>query len=199
MIIGYIRVSSKDQNLELQEKAMEREGCERIFMDKISSVKERPGLDNCLQQLRQGDTLVVWKLDRLGRTMTKLVHLVEGFKKTGIEFRSITESIDTSSPSGRFFFHIMAAFAQMERELIHERTMAGLEAARDLGRVGGRKRKMTDSKIASARKLLEAGESTHEVAKNLGISLATLYRHLPANPVQEQAPSLERDKALAQG
>jgi DNA invertase Pin-like site-specific DNA recombinase len=181
MRIGYIRVSTKEQHLELQQNAMTREGCEKVFMDKISSVKERPGLDDCLRNLRKGDVLVVWKLDRLGRTLTKLVHMIEGFERDGIEFKSLTESIDTGTPSGRFFFHIMAAFAQMERELIQERTMAGLEAARNLGRVGGRKRKMTDSKIASARKLLASGETTHDVAKNLGVSLATLYRHLPAD------------------
>lgn len=181
MKIGYIRVSTKEQNLDLQIKAMDREGCERVFTDKVSSVKERPGLEDCLRTLRAGDTLVVWKLDRLGRTLTKLVSLVEGFEKAGIQFKSLTESIDTTTAPGRFFFHIMAAFAQMERELIKERTMAGLDAARDQGRVGGRKRKMTDSKVAQARKLLEAGESMGDVAKNFGVSLATLYRHLPAS------------------
>lgn len=190
MRVGYERVSSKDQNLELQRKALEKDGVEKFFTDKISSVKERPGLDDCLRTLRRGDILVVWKLDRLGRTVKQLMHLIEQLEKDGIEFRSLTENIDTSTPAGRFFLHMMAAFAQMERELIRERTMAGLEAASALGRHGGRKRKMTDSKIASARKLLASGETMHEVAKNFGVSLATLYRHLPVNP-QEGLAALE--------
>jgi DNA invertase Pin-like site-specific DNA recombinase len=186
MRFGYERVSSKDQHLELQRKALERDGCEKFFTDKISSVKERPGLDACLRHLRKGDTLVVWKLDRLGRSLKQLMHLIEQFERDGIEFKSLTENIDTTTPAGRFFLHMMGAFAQMERELIRERTMAGLEAASALGRHGGRKRKMTESKVNSARTLLASGQSMHEVAKNFGVSLATLYRHIPANPQEDE-------------
>lgn len=131
--------------------------------------------------LRKGDTFVVWKLDRLGRSVGKLVETVEKLEKQGIDFKSLTDAIDTSTPSGRFFFHVMASLAQMERELIAERTKAGLEAARLLGRKGGRKRKMSESKVESAKKLLASGVSPKDVAKNLGISVPTLYRWVPAS------------------
>ena len=128
-----------------------------------------------------GDTLVVWKLDRLGRSVKQLVDLVGELQKEGVQFRSLTDSIDTGTPSGRFFFHVMASLAEMERELIVERTRAGLEVARQLGRMGGRKRQMTDSKIKAAKKLLASGVSARDVAGNLGVSVPTLYRWLPAS------------------
>lgn len=131
--------------------------------------------------LREGDTLVVWKLDRLGRSVKNLVDIVGCLNKKGIQFKSLTDAIDTGSPSGRFFFHVMASLAEMERELTVERTRAGLEAARQLGRIGGRKRKMTGSKIESAKKLLANGVSPRDVAKNLGVSVPTLYRWVPAS------------------
>lgn len=181
MLIGYARVSTADQNLALQYDALKAAGCERIFEDKISGSRaERVGLNQAMDMLRKGDTLVVWKLDRLGRSVGKLVETVEKLEKQGIDFKSLTDSIDTSTPSGRFFFHVMASLAQMERELIAERTKAGLEAARLLGRKGGRKRKMSESKLESAKKLLASGIPPKEVAKNLGISVPTLYRWIPA-------------------
>ena len=182
MLIGYARVSTQDQNLDLQIEALTRAGCERIFDDKISGSRaERPGLAKALEMLREGDTLVVWKLDRLGRSVKNLVDLVGGLHKQGVQFKSLTDAIDTATPSGRFFFHVMASLAEMERELTVERTRAGLEVARQLGRKGGRKRQMTDSKIESAKKLLAKGVAPREVAMNLGVSIPTLYRWVPAS------------------
>ena len=182
MLIGYARVSTSDQNLDLQKDALFKIGCERIYEDEISgTIKERPGLNKTLEILRAGDTLVVWKLDRLGRSVKNLISLISNLNSKDIHFKSITDSIDTSTPSGRFFFHVMASLAEMERELIVERTKAGLDAAKKLGRVGGRKRKMTNSKINSAKKLLASGVVPKDVAENLGISVATLYRWIPAN------------------
>ncbi|TLT00448.1 recombinase family protein [Aliarcobacter cibarius] len=181
MLIGYARVSTTDQNLTLQKEALEKAGCERIYEDEISGTKDnRPGLEKALEHLRKDDTLVVWKLDRLGRSVKSLIDLVSDLNSRNIHFKSLTDSIDTSTPPGRFFFHVMASLAQMERELIVERTKAGLDAAKKLGRIGGRKRKMTDSKLANAKKLLESGALPKDVAKDLGISLATLYRWIPA-------------------
>jgi len=181
MLIGYARVSTQDQNLDLQIEALTRAGCKKVFDDKISGSRaERPGLAKALEMLRDDDTLVVWKLDRLGRSVKNLVDLVGELHKRGIQFKSLTDAIDTGTPSGRFFFHVMASLAEMERELTIERTRAGLEVARQLGRKGGRKRQMTDSKIESARKLLANGVPPREVAKNLGVSVPTLYRWIPA-------------------
>jgi DNA invertase Pin-like site-specific DNA recombinase len=182
MLIGYARVSTQDQNLDLQVDALIKAGCQKIFDDKISgSRSERAGLAKALEMLRDGDTLVVWKLDRLGRSVKNLVDLVGDLQNQGIQFKSLTDAIDTSTPSGRFFFHVMASLAEMERELTVERTRAGLEVARQLGRKGGRSRKMTDSKIESAKKLLANGVPPRDVAKNLGVSVPTLYRWIPAS------------------
>jgi DNA invertase Pin-like site-specific DNA recombinase len=182
MLIGYARVSTQDQNLELQREALIHAGCKKVFEDKISGTRsERPGLTKMLEMLREGDTLVVWKLDRLGRSVKQLVDLVTELNQQGIQFKSLTDSIDTGTPSGRFFVHIMASLAEMERELIVERTRAGLEVARQLGRTGGRKPKMTSSKIESAKKLLGSGIPPRDVAKNLGVSVPTLYRWIPAS------------------
>jgi len=182
MLIGYARVSTQDQNLALQKKALQEANCEKIYEDTISGKRaERPGLVLTLEMLREGDTLVVWKLDRLGRSLKHLITLVEDLERRKVNFRSLTDNIDTSTPSGRFFFHVMASLAEMERELIAERTRAGLKAAREMGRIGGRRRLMTDSKILSARKLLDSGLPAKEVAANLGVSLPTLYRWIPAN------------------
>lgn len=185
MIIGYARVSTEDQSSQLQKDALTQAGCERIYEDIVSGARvKKPGLDQTLEVLREGDTLVVWKLDRLGRSVKQLITFVERLEDQGIQFKSITDSIDTGTPAGRFFFHVMASLAQMERELIVERTKAGLEAARKLGRRGGRKRKMTDSKLESAKKLLESGIPPKDVAKDLGISIPTLYRWLPASKLK---------------
>lgn len=182
MLIGYARVSTQDQNLTLQREALINAGCEKVFEDKVSGTRaDRPGLSKTLEMLREGDTLVVWKLDRLGRSVKKLVDMVSELNKQGIQFKSLTDSIDTGTTSGRFFFHVMASLAEMERELTIERTRAGLEVAKKLGRKGGRKPKMTDSKIESAKKLLSSGVPPKEVAKNLGVSVSTLYRWLPAS------------------
>jgi len=181
MLIGYARVSTQDQNLLLQHEALKQANCDRIFDDAVSGKKiDREGLNRALDVLREGDTLVVWKLDRLGRTVKQLVDLVTDLANKGIHFRSLTDSIDTSTPAGRFFFHVMASLAQMERELMIERTQAGLQAARNMGRVGGRKRKMTDSKIEIAKKLLGDNMLHADVARELGVSVPTLYRYLPA-------------------
>ena len=182
MLIGYARVSTQDQNLLLQTDALNKAGCQKVFDDKISGGRaERPGLTKTLEMLREGDTLVVWKLDRLGRSVQNLVRLVGDLHKRGIQFKSLTDAIDTGTPSGRFFFHVMASLAEMERELTVERTRAGLAVARKLGRVGGRKRQMTESKVESAKKLLASGVPARDVAKNLGVSVPTLYRWVPAS------------------
>ena len=181
MLIGYARVSTQDQVLDLQTEALQKAGCEKLFEDKISGrLADRPGLTKALDMLREGDTLVVWKLDRLGRSVKNLVDLVNELRARGVHFKSLTDSIDTATSSGRFFFHVMASLAEMERELTVERTRAGLEVARQLGRKGGRKRQMTESKIASAKKLLANGVPPRDVAKNLGVSVPTLYRWIPA-------------------
>jgi DNA invertase Pin-like site-specific DNA recombinase len=182
MLIGYARVSTQDQNLELQLDALTKAGCQKVFEDTISGTRaDRPGLGKALDMLREGDTLVVWKLDRLGRSVKQLVELVSALHKQNVQFKSLTDSIDTCTPSGRFFFHVMASLAEMERDLIVERTRAGLDVARQLGRKGGRKPKMTDSKIESAKKLLASGVPPKDVAKNLGVSVPTLYRWIPAS------------------
>lgn len=131
MLIGYARVSTQDQNLDLQREALTKAGCEKLYEDKISGARsDRPGLARALEVVRSGDTLVVWKLDRLGRSVKQLVDLVGDLQKNGAQFKSLTDSIDTGTPSGRFFFHVMASLAEMERELAVERTKAGLAAAR---------------------------------------------------------------------
>lgn len=181
MLIGYARVSTQDQNLELQREALTKAGCQKVFEEVSGTRADRPGLAKVQEILREGDTLVVWKLDRLGRSVKQLVDLIGELHKQGIQFKSLTDAIDTGTPSGRFFFHVMASLAEMERELIVERTRAGLDVARQLGRKGGRKPKMTESKIESAKKLLASGVPAKDVAKNLGVSVPTLYRWVPAS------------------
>ncbi|CZW49127.1 recombinase family protein [Enterobacter hormaechei] len=190
MQIGYVRVSTNDQNTALQRNALECAGCELIFEDKMSGkTSDRPGLKRVLRTLSEGDTLVVWKLDRLGRSMRHLVTLIEDLRGRGVNFRSLTDSIDTSTPMGRFFFHVMGALAEMERELIVERTRAGLAAARQQGRIGGRRPKLTEQQWAQAGRLLEAGESRKRVALIFDVGISTLYRKFPASAV---APLSER-------
>jgi len=182
MLIGYARVSTDDQSLDLQLDALNEAGCKRVFTDKASGTKKnRPGLTEALSHLREGDVLVIWKLDRLGRTVKGLVDFVGELAEREVQFRSLTDGIDTTTPTGRFFFHVMASLAQMERELIVERTKAGLASARLRGRLVGRKRSMTPSKIESAKRLLSAGTPPREVAQNLGVSVPTLYRWVPAS------------------
>jgi DNA invertase Pin-like site-specific DNA recombinase len=182
MLVGYARISTQDQNLDLQRSSLLAAGCQRLFEDKVSgSHSERTGLNQALDILRSDDTLIVWKLDRLGRSTRHLIDLVTALDGQGIHFKSLTDSIDTSSPSGRFFFRIMASLAEMERDLMIERTRAGLLIARQLGHKSGRKRKMTDSKIESGKALLALGTPPRDVAKNLGVSIPTLYRWIPAS------------------
>lgn len=181
MKIGYIRVSTNDQNTALQRNALECAGCEQIFEDKMSGkTSDRPGLKKMFRILADGDTLMVWKLDRLGRSMRNLVVLIEDLRTRGINFRSLTDSIDTSSPMGRFFFHVMGALAEMERELIVERTCAGLEAARAEGRIGGRRPKLTPGQWEQAGRLIVAGQSRQKVALIFDIGISTLYKKFPA-------------------
>nr|WP_263009055.1 recombinase family protein [Cronobacter sakazakii] len=185
-MIGYIRVSTNDQNTDLQRNALQSANCELIFEDRISGKKaDRPGLKKALRCLQEGDTLVVWKLDRLGRSMRHLVMLTEELREKGINFRSLTDSIDTSTPMGRFFFHVMGALAEMERELIVERTRAGLAAAREKGRIGGRRRIMTEEVTERARRMLRNGATLHQVALVLDVSVKTLYRYIPAAEQKE--------------
>lgn len=182
MLIGYARVSTQDQHLALQRAALTNAGCQTVFEDTLSGTRaDRPGLGKALDMLREGDTLVVWKLDRLGRSVKQLVELVSALRKQNIQFKSLTDAIDTGTPSGRSFFHIMASLAEMERDLTVERTRTGLDVAKQLGRKGGRKPKMTDSKIASAKQLLANGVPPRDVAKHLGVSVPTLYRWIPAS------------------
>ena len=181
MHIGYARVSTQDQDLRLQYDALHEAQCDKIYEDRASGARaSREGLKLTLEILREGDCLVVWKLDRLGRSVKDLVTIVCDLEQHGVHFKSLTDQIDTSTTAGRFFFHVMASLAQMERNLTAERTRAELNAARRQGRIGGRKRKMTDSKIAAAKRLLQNGTPPRDVAKDLGVSIPTLYRWLPA-------------------
>lgn len=180
-LIGYARVSTDDQNLALQLDALTAVVCLKVFSDKMSAAaSHRPGLDAALSHLRPGDTLVVWKLDRLGRSMRGLVELAAQLGERGVHFRSLTEAIDTATPLGTFFFHMMGALAQMERELTAERTRAGLAAARARGRLGGRRRALSDSQIQKGKKYFRSGLGATEVAAMLGVSVPTIYRAIPA-------------------
>jgi DNA invertase Pin-like site-specific DNA recombinase len=180
MMIGYARVSTEDQNLDLQQDALTAAGCERVWLDKASAARDdRPGLAAALSHARDGDVLVVWRLDRLGRSLRALIEFTEGLEQSGVQFRSLTEGIDTTTPAGRFYFHILGALAQMERELIRERTVAGLAAARARGRKGGRKPRLSPKQIAHARTLLEDPSVTiKDVAASLGVNRATIYRNV---------------------
>ena len=183
MLLGYARVSTDDQKLDLQRDALIKAGVQpgHIYEDKLSGARsDRPGLDAVLKAARDGDTLVVWRLDRLGRTMVDLIKLVTDLEGRGVGFRSLTESIDTTTPGGKLIFHVFSALAEFERNLTRERTRAGLLAARARGRVGGRKRVMTERDVAVAKTLLREGSLTvEEVAEPSGVSMATLYRSLP--------------------
>ncbi|HGR5121881.1 TPA: recombinase family protein [Klebsiella pneumoniae] len=182
MLIGYARVSTGDQNLDLQKTALFRAECEQIFEDTASGKNaRRPGLKRALRRLRPGDVLVVWKLDRLGRSVRDLITLVSELQARGVNFRSLTDSIDTSTPAGRFFFHVMSALAEMERELIVERTRAGLAAAREQGRVGGRRRVMTTEVEERCCRMLENGATRQQIADVIGVGVKTIYKYFPAH------------------
>jgi DNA invertase Pin-like site-specific DNA recombinase len=191
MLIGYARVSTHDQTLALQRDALEKAGCTRIYEETISSTKaDRPKLAEALAYAREGDVLVVWRLDRLGRSVPNLIEILNEIAAKGVGFKSLQESIDTTTPMGKLFFHLSAAFAQYERDLIQERTRAGLAAARARGRFGGRPRlAATDNPklVARAKKLHESRELTiKEICDTLHISQTTLYRYLNGERKQQQ-------------
>lgn len=181
MHVGYARVSTTDQNPAMQIDALTAGGCERIFTEKASGAgRDRPELRAALEYLRPGDTLTVWKLDRLARSIQQLIETVAALQDRRIELRSLTEQIDTSTAGGRLVFHLFAALAEFERAVIRERTMAGLQAARERGRVGGRPRRLGTKDLAAARALLaDPSIPVDEVAARLHVSPATLYRHFP--------------------
>ena len=180
MLIGYARVSTADQSMALQDDALRAAGCEKVFTDTASGASTtRPGLEAALAYLRPGDTLCVWKLDRLGRSLRHLIEVVNDLHRRQISFRSLQEAMDTSTSGGQLIFHVFGALAEFERELIRERTQAGLTAARARGRFGGRPRVMTVQTLRMARQLLaDPHQSINEVCKILQVSRATLYRYL---------------------
>lgn len=177
MKIGYARTSTQDQNLDLQIDALQKLGCERIYQEKISSVKDnRPELENCLKALRAGDTLYIWRLDRLGRSLKHLVQLINQLQDMECSLVSIKENIDTSTPTGKLTFHIFASLAEFERDLICERTKAGLLSARARGRMGGRPQKLSEKEKSMIRQLMnDRNNSASDIAKRFGVSRATVY------------------------
>ena len=181
MLIGYARVSTDQQVHALQLAALRAAGCERVFVETASGSRaDRVELSRLMEVARSGDTIVVWRLDRLARSLRHLIDLSEDLQRRGIGLRSLTESIDTTSPSGRFMFNILAALAQMEREIIVERTRAGLAAAAARGRKGGRRPSLDDAGVRAAKAMLASGTMTAtEVARQVGCSPSTLYRHVP--------------------
>lgn len=179
-IFGYARVSTSDQNTNLQRDKLLEAGCDQIFEDIASGAKaNRPELDCMLEMLREGDTVVVWKLDRLGRSMQHLIDLIDKFNDMGVQFKSLTEQIDTSTAGGTLIFNVFASIAQFERDLIRERTKAGLEAARARGRNGGRRPILTDAQIKEARELYMTQSITvSQIARMMGCGRSTIYRAL---------------------
>lgn len=178
--LGYARVSTDDQNLELQRDALQLARCQRIYEEKAcGKTTDRPQLEECLADLRKGDTLLVWRLDRLGRSLPDLVRIVSDLEQRGIGFESLTEHIDTSSAAGKLIFHAFAALAEFERNLIRERTQAGLAAARARGRSGGRKPKIGDKERREIQALYDAKTvPVSDIARRYGVSRTTLYKHL---------------------
>ncbi len=187
-MIGYARVSTDGQDLALQLDALQEAGVDRVYQDVGSgSLRSRPQLDRCLDRLRTGDTLLVWKLDRLGRSLRHLIEIVLDLDQRGVAVRSLTEPLDTSSAMRRFQLQLFAALAELERSLIQERTRAGLEAARARGRTGGRPSTVTKRNLAAAVAMRENGELTmSQIAAELGVGQATLYRHLAAHRAQAE-------------
>ena len=179
-LVGYARISRINQNADLQRDALEAAGCSRVFVDQASGkLDQRRELIKALEYLRSGDTLVVWRLDRLGRSLRHLIETVNHLEECGVGFRSLQENIDSTTPGGKLIFHVFGALAEFERDLISERTLAGLEAARARGRRGGRPTVMTPEKLEVARKMYEARQHTvAAIGDVVGVSRATLYRHL---------------------
>ena len=179
-MLGYARVSTVDQDAALQVDALEKAGCDRVFIDTMSgAVAHRPQLDRLLEHARSGDTIVVWRLDRLGRSLRHLITQVQELANRGVGLRSLQESIDTTSPGGRLIFHVFGALAEFERDLITERTTAGLAAARARGRHGGRPAKLTGEQIRTAKRLYDDSELTvAEIGQVFGVSRSTVYRSI---------------------
>ena len=182
VLIGYARVSKDEQNLDLQLDALNAAGVERIFSDKESGAKaDRKGLAETLSHLRAGDVLTVWKLDRLGRNTIQLMMLLNQLHERGVEFKSLTEGIDTTTSFGRFFFTMSAALSQLERDRLIERTKAGLKSAKARGRTGGRRPKLSPDQVEMAKGLLASGKTPRDVAKAFGVGRSTLYRYVPGD------------------
>jgi DNA invertase Pin-like site-specific DNA recombinase len=177
MLVGYGRVSTLDQNSELQEDALHAAGCEKLFLEKVSSgKKDRPQLAAAFDYVREGDTLVFWRLDRLARSLHQLIETVEALEARKIALKSITEAIDTGTPGGRLVFHIFGSIAEFERAIIRERTKAGVVAAKARGRAGGRPAKLMGERAEHARNLLNAGMTVSAVARSMGVSRAAVHR-----------------------
>lgn len=192
MKIGYIRISTQDQNYDLQEDALNKLGCEMIFKETVSGAKkERPQLKKLLEQIRKGDVIVVYKLDRLGRSLKHLLEIVEILNSKNVALQSLHDNIDTTTPQGRLFFNISASFAEFEKDLIRERTKAGLEAARERGKKGGRRKglsKEAQQKAIIAENYYNEGiKSVNEIATDLNISKMTLYKYLRERNVKINA------------
>ena len=199
MLIGYMRVSTGEQSLDLQRDALDRIGCERVYDDVCSGrTTERPGLNQALHVARDGDALVVWKLDRIGRSLPHVVGLVGDLQKRGVGLKVLTGDVDTTTATGRLVFGIFATLAEFERDLIQERTMAGLAAARARGRAGGRPRAMTKQKLKAAMALMaDRDNAARDVAKQLGISVSTLYAYVDAKgQARERAAELLGKRSL---
>lgn len=183
MKFGYARVSTKDQNLQMQVEALQKYGCDEIYEEKKSTLKERSILNSLLKKIRADDVLVVWKLDRLGRTTLELIKLITELNEKGVKFKSLNDSlIDTTTPNGKLVFAIFSALAEHEREIIRERTKAGIESARARGRFGGRPKglsKISNMKASAAANMYKKGKPISEIMEAIGIkSKATLYRYL---------------------
>jgi DNA invertase Pin-like site-specific DNA recombinase len=182
MLIGYARISTHDQTLTLQLDALEKAGCEKIFTDKVSGTKEeRKGLTEALSHLREGDTLVVWRLDRLGRSLRHLIDTITELHARGVGFKSLTENIDTTTSGGKLVFHIFGALAEFEREIIRERTQAGLAAARSRGKIGGRPKALTPKEVQMLNSMASDKSLTvADICNTLGIGRTTFYRYVKA-------------------
>ena len=192
MLIGYARVSTLDQNPQLQIEALDDAGCKKIFTEKISGAdKKRRQLQEALAYMREGDTLVIWKLSRLARSLTQIINTVKDLEDRQIGLKVLTQNIDTGTPEGRLFFHMNAAFDQFQREIIVENTRAGLKSARKNGRIGGRPLLMTDEKIRTAQAMLKDTENysfISDIIKTLGIGRTTFYRHFPPEKIEKLRP-----------